>query len=67
MAYVVLTLILLGALYLLIRFGKSESECHDGSGACDRCSRIARPPAERLYQTDRPPTGEEPSPDEIEY
>lgn len=50
MEYVILALILLGALYLLVRFGKTETECHSHSGGCEHCSRIAAPPAERLYQ-----------------
>jgi hypothetical protein len=52
MEYVVLGLILLGALYLLVRFGKTETECHGASGGCEQCSRAAGPSAERLYQID---------------
>jgi hypothetical protein len=52
MEYVILGLILLGAVYLLYRFGKTETECHGASGGCEQCSRAASPSAERLYQID---------------
>ncbi len=56
MEYIILGIVLLGALYLLIRFGKTETECDGRSGGCGQCSRIGRPAAERLYEIDSAPS-----------
>ena len=54
MEYIALVLILLGAVYLLIRSARGKAACNGRFSSCEMCSRVARPPAERLYQISLP-------------
>ena len=59
MEYVILAIILIGAVFLLIRSTRRKEGCPDGFSSCDRCSRVAQPPSERLYQIELPDKHEE--------
>ena len=59
MQYALLILILLGAVYLLVRTLRRKSVSHDGLPTCDRCSRVAQPPSEKLYQITIPEKNED--------
>lgn len=58
MEYIILALILLGAVYLLIRSVRGKPVHGDRPDSCDRCTRVARPPAEKMYQIELPPENE---------
>gem|GEM_PF-6429769 len=52
MEYIVLLLILIGAVWMLFRFGKTETECHHRADGCAGCPSATLPPADRLYHID---------------
>ncbi len=54
MEYVILGLVLLGAVLLLVRFYVSETKDAGECPSCDQCARIGRPPAENLQQIEFP-------------
>ncbi len=58
MEYLILSLVLLGAVLLLVRFYTREAKTAGECPSCDRCARGGQPPSERLQQIEFPDSQE---------